>query len=286
MTQLYVTGFDRNIQEEDVKKHFSQYGEVVKVRLHTPQPGKKGVAFVDFSDKQGAEAAIRSSDTLNGEELTTRLSNNATGQSASRQQGGPPDRRVGSSQKMPGRPMRTDRYEPYPQQSEYQYPPHPQQPQGYPGYEYGGYNQYYPYGGYPPQPAGGYPGGYPPYPAYPPHEEREQRYEKPRPKPARPANNNTEGGVNTDPATGNYSVFIYGIPPIADENYLNKLFAQYGKVANCKVIRDPKTNKSKGYGFVQMPSQSEANAAIQSLNGNQLADNQGVNLQVKFKVFG
>ncbi|MFT3903420.1 MAG: RNA-binding protein [Niabella sp.] len=51
---------------------------------------------------------------------------------------------------------------------------------------------------------------------------------------------------------------------------LQNLFSEYGEVASAKIVSDKFTNRSKGFGFVEMPNQEEAEAAINALNGNEL----------------
>ena len=51
---------------------------------------------------------------------------------------------------------------------------------------------------------------------------------------------------------------------------LQELFARYGTVESAKVIMDPGSGRSKGFGFVEMGSDSEAQAAISGLNGNEV----------------
>jgi RNA recognition motif-containing protein len=58
---------------------------------------------------------------------------------------------------------------------------------------------------------------------------------------------------------------------------LNAKFAQFGTVSSAKVIMDRDTNRSKGFGFVEMSTSSEAAKAIQSLNG---AEFEGRNMNV------
>ena len=53
---------------------------------------------------------------------------------------------------------------------------------------------------------------------------------------------------------------------ISNESLSTK-FSQYGTVSSAKVIMDRDTNRSKGFGFVEMSSSSEAADAIQGLNG-------------------
>ena len=50
---------------------------------------------------------------------------------------------------------------------------------------------------------------------------------------------------------------------------LEQLFAQHGTVQSAEVIADRETGRSKGFGFVQMGSDAEAQAAIAALNGQQ-----------------
>lgn len=56
---------------------------------------------------------------------------------------------------------------------------------------------------------------------------------------------------------------------VTDED-LQAAFSAYGEVASAKVIRDKFSNLSRGFGFVEMPSNSEADAAIKALNGEEL----------------
>ncbi len=51
------------------------------------------------------------------------------------------------------------------------------------------------------------------------------------------------------------------------EDDLRQLFAPHGTVVSCSVITDKFTSKSRGFAFVEMGSQDEANKAIAALNG-------------------
>src|ERR1700677_4087164 len=51
---------------------------------------------------------------------------------------------------------------------------------------------------------------------------------------------------------------------------LEQLFAQHGTVQSAEIIQDRDTGRSKGFGFVQMGSDEEAQAAIAALNGQDL----------------
>lgn len=54
------------------------------------------------------------------------------------------------------------------------------------------------------------------------------------------------------------------------EDALASLFAPFGEVVSTKIIQDRETGRSRGFGFVEMGSEEEGNAAIQSLNGQQV----------------
>jgi RNA recognition motif-containing protein len=51
---------------------------------------------------------------------------------------------------------------------------------------------------------------------------------------------------------------------------LQKAFEQFGEVSSVKIIKDRDTGRSKGYGFVEMPNDAEAQAAINGLNEKEL----------------
>jgi len=51
---------------------------------------------------------------------------------------------------------------------------------------------------------------------------------------------------------------------------LQDLFAQHGEVSSAKIVLDKFTNRSKGFGFVEMANDDEAQAAIGALNGTEL----------------
>lgn len=50
---------------------------------------------------------------------------------------------------------------------------------------------------------------------------------------------------------------------------LTELFEQFGTVSSARVISDRETGRSKGFGFVEMPDDAEAQAAIDALNGKE-----------------
>jgi RNA recognition motif-containing protein len=51
---------------------------------------------------------------------------------------------------------------------------------------------------------------------------------------------------------------------------LEAAFARFGQVSSCKIVRDKETGRSKGYGFIEMPNDAEAQTAITELNEKEL----------------
>lgn len=56
-----------------------------------------------------------------------------------------------------------------------------------------------------------------------------------------------------------------------NDEELRELFSEFGTVASAKVVTDNEANRSRGFGFVEMPDDSEGEAAIRSLNGAEFA---------------
>jgi RNA recognition motif-containing protein len=54
------------------------------------------------------------------------------------------------------------------------------------------------------------------------------------------------------------------------EDALRDAFAQFGEVTNATVISDRETGRSRGFGFIEMEDQAQANAAIEAMNGQEL----------------
>ncbi len=65
-------------------------------------------------------------------------------------------------------------------------------------------------------------------------------------------------------------LYVGGLPYSTTESELNTLFAQHGTVESARIISDKFTGQSKGFGFVEMSTAEEAQAAITALNGSQL----------------
>ena len=63
------------------------------------------------------------------------------------------------------------------------------------------------------------------------------------------------------------NIFVGSLPFSIEEADLRESFEAYGAVDSVKIITDKFTGRSKGFGFVEMPSDEEAQKAIDELNG-------------------
>ena len=64
-------------------------------------------------------------------------------------------------------------------------------------------------------------------------------------------------------------LYVGGLSYSVDDQQLAGLFSPHGTVESTRVITDRMTGQSRGFGFVEMASSSEAAAAISALNGTQ-----------------
>ena len=63
------------------------------------------------------------------------------------------------------------------------------------------------------------------------------------------------------------NIYVGNLPYTATDADLRETFAQYGDVSSVQLISDKFTGESKGFGFVEMDNNSQADAAIKALNG-------------------
>jgi RNA recognition motif-containing protein len=66
------------------------------------------------------------------------------------------------------------------------------------------------------------------------------------------------------------NIFIKKLSYDTKKADLQTAFEKFGTVENCNIVMDTVTKKSKGFGFVEMPDDAEANAAILALNNSKL----------------
>ena len=65
-------------------------------------------------------------------------------------------------------------------------------------------------------------------------------------------------------------LFVGNLPRETSEEELNELFAEFGAVVSCKIIKDRETGQSRGFGFVEMTSSDEGNKAMTELQGKEV----------------
>jgi RNA recognition motif-containing protein len=69
------------------------------------------------------------------------------------------------------------------------------------------------------------------------------------------------------------NIYIGNLAYTTTEDTLRTLFAEFGEIESVKLIKDRFSGRLKGFGFIEMPSNSEADQAIKALNGNRLDGN-------------
>jgi RNA recognition motif-containing protein len=69
------------------------------------------------------------------------------------------------------------------------------------------------------------------------------------------------------------NIYIGNLSFSTTEDNLKSLFTEFGDVESVKIIKDRFSGRPKGFGFIEMPSNSEADQAIKALNGNRINGN-------------
>ena len=67
------------------------------------------------------------------------------------------------------------------------------------------------------------------------------------------------------------NIYVGNISREATENEIKQAFEEYGEVTSVNLIRDKLTGQSRGFGFVEMPKQEEAENAIKNLDGQRVS---------------
>lgn len=65
----------------------------------------------------------------------------------------------------------------------------------------------------------------------------------------------------------NKRLFVGSLPYDVTEDQLSELFTPYGQVVSTKLIMDRETGRSKGFGFVEYATETEAQEAVERMNG-------------------
>ena len=66
------------------------------------------------------------------------------------------------------------------------------------------------------------------------------------------------------------NIYVGNLSPDVTEEDLNNLFSKYGNVTSVKIIKDIYSHASKGFGFLELAQNSEAQTAINELNAKEL----------------
>ena len=67
------------------------------------------------------------------------------------------------------------------------------------------------------------------------------------------------------------NIYVGNLPYGIRDDELMELFTEYGQVSSAKVVMDRDTNRSKGFGFVEMDDDKAAQTAIDALNGKDMS---------------
>ena len=70
------------------------------------------------------------------------------------------------------------------------------------------------------------------------------------------------------------NMYVSNLSFHTSDDDLRKLFGQFGAVSSAKVINDKETGRSRGFGFVEMESDAEANEAMKALNNKEVEGRQ------------
>ncbi len=70
------------------------------------------------------------------------------------------------------------------------------------------------------------------------------------------------------------NIYVGNLSYEATDGTIREAFESFGEVTSARVIIDKYTGQSRGFGFVEMPAQSQAQTAIKSLNGKELLGKQ------------
>ena len=65
-------------------------------------------------------------------------------------------------------------------------------------------------------------------------------------------------------------LYVGGLPYSTTEDSLKEVFSEVGTVESAVIIMDKMTNRSKGFGFVEMSTEEEAQKAVDTLNGKEI----------------
>ena len=73
------------------------------------------------------------------------------------------------------------------------------------------------------------------------------------------------------------NIYVGNLSYGVKEDGLREIFEEFGEVSSAKIITDRESGRSKGFGFVEMTNDDEANTAIETLNGKDI-DGRNINV--------
>jgi len=66
------------------------------------------------------------------------------------------------------------------------------------------------------------------------------------------------------------NIYVGNLSYGVDDAALQTMFGEFGEVTSAQVVMDRETGRSRGFGFVEMPDKTEAEAAMKALNGKDI----------------
>jgi len=81
---------------------------------------------------------------------------------------------------------------------------------------------------------------------------------------------NSVNNASKKDTSEHHHIFVGDLSPEIENDTLRNAFTPFGEISDCKVVKDPATSKSKGYGFVSFVRKVDAMSAIESMNGQWL----------------
>ena len=67
------------------------------------------------------------------------------------------------------------------------------------------------------------------------------------------------------------NIYVGNLSQRVTEDKLREAFASFGEVSSATIVKDKYTGQSRGFGFVEMPDQAQAQTTIKSLNGKEFS---------------
>ena len=72
------------------------------------------------------------------------------------------------------------------------------------------------------------------------------------------------------------NIYVGNLPYGISNDELSEIFGRFGEVSAARIVNDRETGRSKGFGFVEMSNDADANRAIEELNGTEIGGRKAV----------